>query len=119
MWEKGTDRSLVTKGLKNKYSWVDNGSSFLPSDLLSAILFAQFESINYLQIERKKLFESYFSKFSQLVNLGLQTIVIPDNIQNNFHSFWVLFPSSKQRDLFIQKIYYKRYHAIYWIYSTS
>jgi dTDP-4-amino-4,6-dideoxygalactose transaminase len=107
LWEKGTDRSLVTKGLKNKYSWVDYGSSFLPSDLLASILLAQFDNINSLQSKRKKLFNSYDEKFRQLEGLGLQKIIIPKKIQNNFHAFWVIFPSAKQRDLFIEKSHKK------------
>tara|TARA_B100000780_G_scaffold273742_1_gene237708 strand:+ start:3352 stop:4491 length:1140 start_codon:yes stop_codon:yes gene_type:complete len=103
LWEKGTDRSLVTKGLKNKYSWVDNGSSFLPSDLLASILLAQFENINLLQKKREKLFNKYDQKFNQLEKLGLQKITIPNNVQSNYHAFWILFPTNKQRDLFIKK----------------
>ncbi len=100
LWEKGTDRSLVVKGLKNKYSWVDHGSSFLPSDLLSSILLAQFEKLDFLQKKRKRLFVEYYEKFSQL---DLQTIIIPEHVENNFHAFWVVFKTSKQRDLFIKK----------------
>ena len=100
LWEKGTDRSLVIKGLKNKYSWVDHGSSFLPSDLLSSILLAQFEKLDFLQKKRKKLFVEYYEKFREL---DLQIIVIPKDVENNFHAFWIVFNYSNQRDLFIKK----------------
>ena len=100
LWEKGTDRSLVIKGLKNKYSWVDHGSSFLPSDLLSSILLAQFEKLDFLQNKRKILFMEYYEKFREL---DLQTIVIPKDVENNFHAFWIVFNYSNQRDLFIKK----------------
>jgi dTDP-4-amino-4,6-dideoxygalactose transaminase len=100
LWEKGTDRSQVIKGLKNKYSWVDHGSSFLPSDLLSSILLAQLEKIDFLQKKRKKLFLEYYEKFHEL---DLQTLVIPKDVENNFHAFWIVFNSSNQRDLFIKK----------------
>ena len=103
LWEKGTDRSLVTKGIQNKYSWVDNGSSFLPSDLLASILLAQFDDINLLQKKREILFNKYEEKFKQLESLGLQKIIIPNDVKNNFHAFWVIFPTNKQRDSFINK----------------
>ena len=100
LWEKGTDRSLVVQGLKNKYSWVDYGSSFLPSDLLSSILLAQLEEIDFLQMKREKLFFEYYEKFK---DLNLQTIEIPEGVENNFHAFWIVFNTPNQRDLFIKK----------------
>jgi dTDP-4-amino-4,6-dideoxygalactose transaminase len=102
LWEKGTDRSLVVQGLKNKYSWVDYGSSFLPSDLLSALLYAQFQNLDLMQERRKKLHDSYVSAFKPLEALGLTMTCVPDNIETNYHAFWLLFNNSIQRDKFLE-----------------
>ena len=102
LWEKGTDRSLVVQGLKNKYSWVDYGSSFLPSDLLSAILCAQFENLAYLQKKRKKLHDAYVNTFKALKSEGLKMLHIPEHIETNYHAFWLLFREERQRDTFLK-----------------
>jgi len=102
LWEKGTDRSLVVQGLKNKYSWVDYGSSFLPSDLLSALLLSQFENLDLMQEKRKKLHNAYVELFKPLETFGLQRMCVPDNVETNYHAFWLLFNNEKQRDRFLQ-----------------
>ena len=68
LWEKGTDRSLVLEGKLNKYQWVDKGSSFLPSDLISAILYGQLENYKSLQEKRKKVFEAYTGVLKSFLN---------------------------------------------------
>ncbi|MEA3450588.1 MAG: dTDP-4-amino-4,6-dideoxygalactose transaminase [Bacteroidota bacterium] len=102
LWEKGTDRSLVVQGLQNKYSWVDYGSSFLPSDLLSALLFAQFEKLDELQHKRKKLHDAYVKTFKPLKDLGLKMLHVPDNVDSNYHAFWILFENETQKDKFLE-----------------
>jgi len=102
LWEKGTDRSLVVQGLKNKYSWVDYGSSFLPSDLLSALLFAQFQNLDLMQEKRKKLHDAYTNAFKSLEQYGLKMTFVPENVETNYHAFWLLFNNEAQRDKFLQ-----------------
>ncbi len=102
LWEKGTDRSLVVQGLKNKYSWVDYGSSFLPSDLLSALLYAQFENLDQMQERRKKLHDAYVKIFEPLRECGLKLLHVPDTVETNYHAFWLLFESEQQRDKFLK-----------------
>ena len=102
LWEKGTDRSLVVQGLKNKYSWVDYGSSFLPSDLLSALLFAQFQNLDLMQEKRKKLHDAYTNAFKPLEQYGLRMTFVPENVETNYHAFWLLFNNEAQRDKFLQ-----------------
>ena len=102
LWEKGTDRSLVVQGLKNKYSWVDYGSSFLPSDLLSALLSAQLENLDQMQQKRKKLHDAYVETFSHLKSNGLKMLYIPEEVETNYHAFWLLFQNEKQRDVFLK-----------------
>ena len=102
LWEKGTDRSQVVKGLKNKYSWVDYGSSFLPSDLLASILYAQLETIDESKMIRKKLHDSYESTFSDFKKYGISFIDVPSYVDPNYHAFWILFDKPFYRDKFIE-----------------
>lgn len=103
LWEKGTDRSLVIQGLKNKYWWVDEGSSFLPSDLLAAILYAQLEKKEESQLKRKHLYLSYQNALLRFVKYGLSIPHIPEHCESNYHAFWILLPNSKKREQFIEK----------------
>ena len=102
LWEKGTDRSLVVQGLKNKYSWVDYGSSFLPSDILSALLYAQFQNLDKMQTIRKKLHDAYISTFEPYKNSGLKMLFVPKNIETNYHAFWLLFNDEQKKDKFLR-----------------
>ena len=63
--EKGTNRSIFLKGDIDKYSWVDIGSSYLPSDILAAVLFAQLEKRNLIQLKRKNIWNYYFSQLEE------------------------------------------------------
>lgn len=109
--EKGTDRSLVIKGLQNKYSWVDNGSSYLPSDILASLLFSQLKKKDYLQKKRKLIFKEYQTLFEKYKKYGLKYISIPKNISSNFHAFWVLFNNRKIRDKFLSMSLKKQINA--------
>jgi dTDP-4-amino-4,6-dideoxygalactose transaminase len=102
LWEKGTDRSLVVKGLQNKYSWVDHGSSFLPSDILAALLYSQLLYINEMQNVRKKVHHAYMDVAKRFEKSGLSMIHVPDHTETNYHAFWILFQNSLQRDLFLK-----------------
>jgi dTDP-4-amino-4,6-dideoxygalactose transaminase len=100
--EKGTDRSLVVQGIQNKYSWVDYGSSYLPSDILASLLLSQLNNKDVLQEKRKVLFDMYSDLFRKYKRYGLQYINIPKNIESNYHAFWVVFNSEKMRDSFLK-----------------
>ena len=102
LWEKGTDRCLVTQGLQNKYSWVDYGSSFLPSDILAALLFGQFENLDLMQNKREKVHLAYLETFKEFCEDGLKMISVPDHVDTNFHAFWILFEKPQQRELFLK-----------------
>jgi len=102
LWEKGTDRSLVIQGLQNKYSWVDYGSSFLPSDILAALLYGQFENIKSMQLKRKKIHDAYLQTLKGFKKNGLKMIHVPEHIETNYHAFWILFEQPQQRDLFLE-----------------
>ncbi len=103
IWEKGTNRAEFFRGEVNKYGWVDTGSSFLPTEIVSAFLWAQLEHIDEIQVERKRLWNVYFEtmkKFSDRVSLPK----IPEYATNNAHMFYLLFQDLVQRTDFIAKM---------------
>jgi len=97
--EKGTDRSKFFRGETDKYTWVDLGSSYLPSDLLAAFLFAQLERAGDLEARRRRLFETYRESLEPLERRGrLRLPVIPPGYRSNFHVFYLLLNEPEQRD---------------------
>lgn len=91
IWEKGTNRSAFFKGEVNKYGWVDTGSSFLPSELIAAFLFAQLEQLKEIQDKRKLLWKTYYNGLIELENNNkLKLAVIPSGATNNAHMFYLV-----------------------------
>ena len=102
--EKGTDRSLVINGMKNKYSWVDKGSSYLLSDCLAAMLYAQLLHEDEIRTKRGMLTEAYFDVFREYYYRGVVSIFQPTAEQEiNHHAFWVLFDTSEHKQEFMAK----------------
>lgn len=96
--EKGTNRSAFFRGEVDKYGWVDIGSSFLPSDLIAAYLFAQLESLDAIQARRKELWSHYHDRLAApLVSLGIELPNIPAFASNNAHMFYLVCRSLEQR----------------------
>jgi len=109
--EKGTDRRLVLKGVKNKYSWVDKGSSYLLSDILAAILLAQLEAENEMKHLRTKITSAYIKLFSTFKALGkLSYFEVPEYIELNHHAFWVIFDTQENSEIFMNRL---REYSIY------
>lgn len=106
IWEKGTNRAEFFRGEVNKYGWVDVGSSFLPTEVVSAFLWAQLEHLDEIQAERRRLWERYLGFFSglDLAALGVSLPVIPAGATNNAHMFYLLFPDLARRSGFIAKM---------------
>ena len=97
--EKGTNRSKFFRGEIDKYTWVDIGSSYLPSDVLSAFLFAQLEKMNEIQNIRKTIFEKYFMECEILEKkCNIKLPFIPANCSPNYHMFYLTLNSEIQRD---------------------
>jgi dTDP-4-amino-4,6-dideoxygalactose transaminase len=91
MWEKGTNRNEYLRGEVDKYEWVDLGSSFLPSDMLSAFLFGQLECLDEIQDRRKAIWESYHTSLKQLENGGhFRLPEVPPYSTNNAHIFYLV-----------------------------
>lgn len=99
IWEKGTNRSAFFKGDIDKYGWVDIGSSFLPSELTSAFLFAQLEAINDIQDKRKSIWNTYHNTI--LETTIFKKMFIPDGRTNNAHMYYLLFKDETLRDKFL------------------
>lgn len=104
LWEKGTDRSLVLAGVKNKYSWVDWGSSFLISDILAALLYDQLLNRESLQASRKKLNDAYQKIFAEAAIPGIRYLTFPESVEPNYHAFWIQLDSSIDRERFITEL---------------
>ena len=97
--EKGTNRSAFLKGEVDKYGWVAVGSSFLPSDLLAALLYSQLNNKNKIQQKRIQLWDYYYDKLVHLQNSDdIALPVIPDYATNNAHMFYIVFKNEKKRD---------------------
>ncbi len=110
LWEKGTNRSEFFRGEVNKYGWVDTGSSFLPSEVISAFLWAQLESLDDIQTKRKLLWERYFEGLQQLADKGyIRISEIPNYATNNAHMFYIVCRNLEERTGLIQ---YMKEHEV-------
>lgn len=102
IWEKGTNRSEFFRGEVNKYGWIDTGSSFLPSELISAFLWAQIENIDTIQARRKAIWEQYYAGLKPIADKVLITLPdIPAYATNNAHMFYIVCRSLEERSAFI------------------
>lgn len=112
--EKGTNRSSFFRGEVDKYGWIDIGSSFLPSDIISAYLYAQLEVIKNIQEKRKHLWNSYFSAFSGVLEKkGMSLPSIPSWATNNAHMFYIVCESLEQRSELISHLKKKGVGAVF------
>ena len=100
--EKGTNRSQFFRGEVDKYTWVDVGSSYLPSDMIAAFLFAQLENIEKINNKRLQIWQEYHDFFKKYEDMGLiKRPIIPANCTHNAHMYYVLFESLEKRTKFI------------------
>jgi dTDP-4-amino-4,6-dideoxygalactose transaminase len=105
IWEKGTNRSSFFRGEVDKYGWVDIGSSFLPSEITAAFLWAQLENIQDIQNKRLSIWNTYFEGLkSWSQENGVKLPFIPHFASNNAHMFYMILPDDKARELFITKL---------------
>lgn len=114
IWEKGTNRSAFFRGEVDKYGWVDMGSSFLPSEIIAAFLWAQIESIKDIQIKRKKIWDQYYNglkDWAQKNNVGLPEV--PEFATNNAHMFYLVFDNIQERSELIDRLKKNHVHAVF------
>lgn len=103
--EKGTNRRQVLKGLVDKYTWHDIGSSFLPSDLLAAMLTAQMERYDEIFAKRMLVWNTYHTGLAQLEQAGLLRLpIIPDYVEHNAHMYNILLPTDEVRSQLIDDL---------------
>lgn len=103
LWEKGTNRSEFFRGEVNKYGWVDTGSSFLPSEVIAAFLWAQLENMEMIQNRRKAIWERYYDGLKKLEVTGVIRLPeIPTHATNNAHMFYLVCRSLDERTALIK-----------------
>jgi len=112
--EKGTNRSSFFRGEVAKYGWVDIGSSFLPSDIIAAYLFAQLENMTDIQARRINIWKKYYDNLSAILrNSHIQMPIIPCNATNNAHMFYLICDSLEQRTALIKYLKDNAIHAVF------
>jgi dTDP-4-amino-4,6-dideoxygalactose transaminase len=100
--EKGTERSRFFRGEVDKYTWMDIGSSYLPSEILAAFLYAQLEAREAIQSARKRIWEYYAEQLGQWAgDHGMQLPTVPSHCQQPYHMFCLLVPSLAERQALI------------------
>lgn len=103
--EKGTNRSRFFRGQVDKYTWVDIGSSYLPSDILAAFLYAQLEQHQKIQKHRQQVWETYQAGLIDWASQnGVRLPVIPAHCEQAFHMYYMLLPDLETRQRFLQHL---------------
>ncbi|MCC6818440.1 MAG: dTDP-4-amino-4,6-dideoxygalactose transaminase [Bacteroidia bacterium] len=114
IWEKGTNRSAFFRGEVDKYAWVDIGSSFLPSEIVAAFLYAQLEHLDSIQQKRKLLWNMFFNLLS---NSALESKIkmpfIPHYAENNAHMFYLVCDNINTRTKLIEVLKKHNFHSVF------
>lgn len=113
IWEKGTNRSAFFRGEIDKYNWVDTGSSFLPSEVTAAFLYAQLENLERIQDRRKEIWNTYNDELKRLIKYGIKLPIIPKNSTNNGHMFYLICNSTEERASLIAFLKENGIHAVF------
>jgi dTDP-4-amino-4,6-dideoxygalactose transaminase len=112
IWEKGTNRAAFFRGEIDKYGWVDIGSSFLPSDIIAAFLFAQLELMDIIQEKRKKIWQTYHEQFA-ILRGRVQLPHIPNHSTNNAHMYYLVCEDVDERTLLIKHCKKHNIHPVF------
>ena len=114
IWEKGTDRAAFSRGEVQKYSWKDIGSSFLPSEIIAATLFAQIEAFDDIQSARKKLWSLYNEKLRPLAASGkIRIAEIPGYATVNGNMFFIITKDNKERSALLAFLKNKGINSVF------
>jgi dTDP-4-amino-4,6-dideoxygalactose transaminase len=112
--EKGTNRSRFFRGQVDKYTWVDIGSSYLPSDMLAAYLAGQLEQADVIQSKRRRVWERYAAALPDwAASHGIRMPFVPDHCEQPYHMFYVLFPTIEERQDAIAWLRRKEMYAVF------
>jgi dTDP-4-amino-4,6-dideoxygalactose transaminase len=105
LWEKGTDRQRMLRGEIDKYTWVDVGSSFLPSDITAAVLLAQLEGAAEAAEDRCRTWATYHDAFEAAARIGIVARpIVPDECRHNGHLYYLILPGATARADFITRL---------------
>jgi dTDP-4-amino-4,6-dideoxygalactose transaminase len=112
--EKGTNRSRFFRGQVDKYTWVNVGSSYLPSDMLAAFLLAQLEQREQIQSRRKQIWETYYKGLSAWAEENHVSMpFVPAHCEQTYHMFYMLFPSLEKRQAAIAHLKERGIQAVF------
>jgi len=105
IWEKGTNRSQFFRGQVDKYTWVDIGSSYLPSEITAAYLYAQLEEAERITQQRFDIWTHYHLAFAELESQRrVRLPIIPDECRHNGHIYYLLLPTPEHRKILLEKL---------------
>ena len=114
LWEKGTNRTQFFRGEVDKYTWLDVGSSFLPSELVSAFLWAQMQAAEEITRRRLDLWSRYHDAFAGAERDGLvRRPIVPPGCQHNAHMYYLLLPDLARRTRFIETLKAAGIHSVF------
>ena len=114
IWEKGTNRSAFFRGEVDKYGWVDLGSSFLPSEIIAAFLWAQIEYLDIIQEKRKSIWNQYHDGLKgHEVENKFKLPIIPGYTTNNAHMLYLVFDNLEERTRCIDRLKSKNVYAVF------
>lgn len=112
--EKGTNRSRFFRGQVDKYTWVDIGSSYLPSEILAAFLYAQLQEREMIQSKRKRIWEYYHEHLKGWAdNFGVQVPFIPPHCEQPYHMYFLLLPSLETRQAMIAHLNARNVNSVF------
>ena len=113
IWEKGTNRAEFFRGEVDKYGWIDTGSSFLPSEIIAAFLWAQIENLERIQDKRKQIWNTYWKAFQGLIKKGVGLPKTASYATNNGHMFYLICNTLEERSKLINFLKEKQIHAVF------
>ena len=112
--DKGTNRQKFLRGHADKYTWVDVGSSYVPSEIASAFLFGQLELLDAIRERRCSIYENYSKLLKPLVDAELiRAPIIPSSAGANYHMFYCLLPTTALRDAALEEFRQQKIHAVF------
>ena len=114
VWEKGTNRSAFTRGEVSKYEWVDIGSSYMPSDMIAAFLYAQLKHIDDIQNTRIAIWDKYYNNLADTAKNGhFEIPELPVFATNNGHVFYLITKTKAERDKLLDHLNENSIHAVF------
>lgn len=112
--DKGTNRQQFFRGQVDKYTWVDVGSSYVPSEICCAFLYAQLEMLDEIAGRRRQIYYHYEALLEPLEAEGLLRLPeVPDDCRSNYHMYYVLLPDRATRDAMLERLNSQEIHAVF------